>query len=314
MTVTRKYQKRYRFGIGIVLLGLFFIAVSCKPKTSEQITANKEFTTSLGKVYPLSTPSEKLLEQYEDAKTAYEKDPNNADLLIWYGRRTAYLGLYEEAIQIYTEGIEKFPEDARIYRHRGHRYISVRELDKAISDLSKAVQLIRGTPNEIEPDGMPNAQNIPVSTLHGNIWYHLGLAQYLKQEYRWAYKSYLKCRESSSNNDNLVSSTHWLYMIQRRMGNKELADSLLQPITPELDIIENMSYHKLCLFYKGLLSEEELIPKGESSSASDAIAYGLANWYFVEGQYEKALDLMADIVRGENWSSFGYIAAESHVQ
>ena len=97
------------------------------------------------------------------------------------------------------------------------------------------------------------------------------------------------------------------------MGNKELADSLLQPITPELDIIENMSYHKLCLFYKGLLSEEDLVPKGESSSASDAIAYGLANWYFVEGQYEKALDLMADIVQGENWSSFGYIAAESHL-
>ncbi|MCE2614226.1 hypothetical protein LVD13_14725 [Flavobacteriaceae bacterium D16] len=300
-----------KLGFGTLIFGLILILSYCKPKTSEQLTNPKEFTTPLGKVYSLSEPSEKLLQQFEEAKTAYEKEPDNPDLLIWYGRRKAYLGHYQEAIDIYTEGIKKFPEDARIYRHRGHRYISIREFDKAINDLSKASELIEGKPNEIEPDGMPNAQNIPVSTLHGNIWYHLGLAYYLKQDFENAHKAYLKCRESGSKDDNLVSSTHWLYMIQRRLGNKLAADSLLQPITPELKIIENMSYHKLCLFYQGLLSEEELLPKGESSSASDAVAYGLANWYLVEGQDKKGLELMRQIVEGPNWSSFGYIAAES---
>jgi len=300
-----------KLGFGTLIFGLILILSCCKPKTSEKLTNPKEFTTPLEKVYSLSIPSEKLLQQFEEAKTAYEKEPDNPDLLIWYGRRKAYLGHYQEAIDIYTEGIKKFPEDARIYRHRGHRYISIREFDKAINDLSKASELIEGKPNEIEPDGMPNAQNIPVSTLHGNIWYHLGLAYYLKQDFENAYKAYLKCRESGSKDDNLVSSTHWLYMIQRRLGNKSAADSLLQPITRELKIIENMSYHKLCLFYKGLLSEEELLPKGESSSASDAVAYGLANWYLVEGQDEKGLKLMRQIVEGPNWSSFGYIAAES---
>ena len=313
MIAKRKNHHRITRGISMLILGLMLLTVSCKPKTGDLANAKKEFTTPLGRVYALTPPSAKLLDQYEEAKAAYEEEPDNADLLIWYGRRTAYLGWYEEAIEIYSKGIEQFPEDARIYRHRGHRYISIRELDKAISDLNKAAQLIRNTPNEIEPDGMPNAQNIPVSTLHGNIWYHLGLAHYLKEEYQWAYKAFLRCRDSGSNPDNLVSSTHWLYMIQRRMGNKELADSLLEPITPELEIIENMSYHKLCLFYKGLLSEKELSPNGISSSASDAVAYGLANWYFVEGQHENALDQMAEIVRGENWSSFGYIAAESHL-
>jgi hypothetical protein len=158
---------------------------------------------------------------------------------------------------------------------------------------------------------MPNAQNIPVSTLHGNIWYHLGLAYYLKQDFPKAYEAYLNCRESSTNADNLVSSTHWLYMIQRRLGNKALADSLLHPITPELEVIENASYHQLCLFYKGLLSKEELLPKGESSSASDAVLYGLANWYIYEGNEKEGIMQLKDIVRGENWSSFGYIAAET---
>ena len=36
--------------------------------------------------------------------------------------------------------------------------------------------MIAGKEDSIEPDGMPNPQNIPVSSLHTNIWYHLGLA------------------------------------------------------------------------------------------------------------------------------------------
>ena len=64
-----------------------------------------------------------------------------------------------------------------MYRHRGHRYVSIREFDRAIADLEYAATLIEGTEDEIEPDGMPNAMNIPVSSLHSNIWYHLGLAR-----------------------------------------------------------------------------------------------------------------------------------------
>ena len=297
--------------LGMLLISGILCLVSCKNNTAEQSKYKHDFKTPLGIVHTFSEHSEKLLLQFQEAKEAYEKDPNDADLLIWYGRRTAYLGKYQDAIDIYTEGIQNFPEDARIYRHRGHRYISIREFDKAISDLTMASELIAGKPNEIEPDGMPNAQNIPVSTLHGNIWYHLGLAYYLKHDFPKAYEAYLKCRQSGSNDDNLVSSSHWLYMIQRRMGNRTLADSLLIPITPEARIIENTGYHKLCLFYKGLLSEEDLIPKGESSAASDAVAYGLANWYMYEGVEEEGLKRLQEIVKGKTWSSFGYIAAES---
>ncbi len=311
MKKKKNHQQKPLLGIIVLILSSILLFATCKPKTSEAAKSPQEFTTPLGKVYTLATPSDKLLQQFEAARAAYEKEPDNPDLLIWYGRRKAYLGHYQEAIEIYSAGIRKFPEDARIYRHRGHRYISIREFDKAIEDLTIASELIAGTPNEIEPDGMPNAQNIPVSTLHGNIWYHLGLAYYLKHDFPEAYEAYHKCRESGTNEDNLVSSTHWLYMIQRRLGNKVLADSLLLAITPELDVIENMSYHKLCLFYKGLLTEEELLPKEESSSASDAVLYGLANWYVCEGKEKEGIERLGDILAGETWNSFGYIAAES---
>ena len=306
--------KRFR-PLAFLLASLLFC--SCNNSKPSLPVTPEPFITPLGKVYPREKASGKPLQQYLEAKTAYEKDSSDADLLIWYGRRTAYLGYYEEAIALFSKGIQKFPKDARFYRHRGHRQISIREFDKAVADLLKGVELIRGTEDEIEPDGIPNAMNIPVSTLHSNIWYHLGLAYYLKGDFKNAFTAYLKCRETGSNPDNLVSSTHWLYMIQRRLGNPSEADSLLIAITPELEVIENSSYHKLCLFYKGLIAEEALIPEGEPSAASDAVIYGLANWYVMhedEKKVQKGIGLMQELVEGKNWSSFGYIAAEADLR
>lgn len=300
------------------LLVVLFFSVNCKSdKKSESIqdehTTEKSltFTTPLGKEFVISKPSKKLLNQYEKAKKNHEVRPDDVNAIIWHGRRTAYLGRYDDAIAIYTKGINQFPDEPKLYRHRGHRYISIRKFDKAISDFEKAAELIQGRKNEIEPDGMPNAQNIPVSTLHGNIWYHLGLAYYLKHDYKKAYDAYLKCRASGELPDNIVSSTHWLYMIQRRLGNTELATKILEPITSEMNVIENQSYHDLCKLYKGITPIGSLLQTDTGSPSNDAIRYGLANWYFYNNEKEKAKEIMQDLVESSSWSSFGYIAAES---
>lgn len=310
-------QKSLRHPFATVLIAML-VFTSCKdnkqdaPKDKEtSIEKLETFTTPLGKEITIAIPSEKMLTQYEEAKETYNANPDNVEAIIWYGRRTAYLGRYADAIGIYNEGIKKYPEEPRLYRHRGHRYISLRKFDEAISDLEKAAQLIQGTENEIEQDGMPNAQNIPVSTLHGNIWYHLGLAYYLEHNYEKAYDAYVKCRESGILPDNIVSSTHWLYMIQRRLGNEALANEMLKPIEPEMDVIENQSYYELCKLYKGLLPIDSLLQTETGSPSNDAIAYGLANWHFYNGEKEKAEKIMTDLVESTSWSSFGYIAAES---
>lgn len=304
--------------ICMCLSAALVLFINCKSdKKSESVLPENEieksltFTTPLGKEFTISEPSKKLLSQYEEAKKNYEVNPDDIDTIIWYGRRTAYLGRYNDAISIYTEGIEKFTDEPRLYRHRGHRYISIRKFDKAIVDFEKAGELIQGTENEIEPDGMPNAQNIPVSTLHGNIWYHLGLAYYLKHDYKKAYDAYLKCRASGELPDNIVSSTHWLYMIQRRLGNTELGNKMLKPITAEMNVIENQSYHDLCKLYKGIIPIDSLLQTGTGSPSNDAVRYGLANWYFYNNEKEKAKELIKGLVESSSWSSFGYIAAES---
>lgn len=300
----------------ILSLAFFsLILFACKPSGSSKVESDfqrdTEFITPLGKTYPIAAPSGKPLAQYEKAKSTYETNPQDVEALIWYGRRTAYLGQYREAIGIYTLGIEQFPNDARLYRHRGHRYISIREYDKAIADFEEVARLIEGTPNEIEPDGMPNAKNIPVSTLHGNIWYHLGLAYYLTHDYEKAYTAYLRCRESGDLYDNIVSSTHWLYMIQQRLENPSKADSLLAPIHQDSTVIENQSYADLCHLYKGWLPVDSLIQDGPGNPSNDAVRYGVANWYLYHGDTVLAKKMMEELVDSKAFSSFGYLAAES---
>jgi tetratricopeptide (TPR) repeat protein len=239
-------------------LALLF-AVSINAANLPEVPQGAQAISLLGKpLYP-AAPSQKMLDQLAEAKRNYAADPDDADNIIWYGRRTAYTGDFRGAIEIYTEGIEKFPEDDRMYRHRGHRYISIREFDLAIADLEQAAKLIEGKENEMEPDGQPNAQNIPVSSRHGNIWYHLGLAYYLKHDWENALRAYQNGFDSGRNDDNRVSTTHWLYSISRRMGDEERAAKFLEVITPDMNIIENFSYHKLCLLSFGCLWSRKLV-------------------------------------------------------
>ncbi len=247
------------------------------------------------------------------ARAAYETNPSDADAIIWYGRRTAYLGRYREAIDIYTEGLGRHPGDPRFYRHRGHRYVTVRRFDDAIADLEHAAQLIAGTEDEIEPDGLPNALNIPTSTLHSNIWYHLGLAHYLKGDLESALRAYRSGMEVSANPDMLVATSYWLYLTLRRLGREGEAAVVLAPIAADMDVIENHSYHRLLLVYAGELDGEELLEEARAADAIEnaTLGYGIANWHAHNGRTQEAEEILRGILQGPQWAAFGYIAAEA---
>ena len=294
-----------------------FLVCGCKyPTNSASHDSNSETIeaiTLFGDT--LKTPkvvSGKMFDNYKKAKKQFEDLPNSVETIIWYGRRTAYLGHFKNAISIYTEGIKKFPEEARLYRHRGHRYITTRSYDKAIEDFKTAAKLMKDKPNQIEPDGLPNAKNIPISTLKGNIWYHLGLAYYLKGDFENALWAYQQRDDVNTNNDNIVSEGHWLYMILKRMGRDNEAKTEIESITLDLDIIENVNYHKMCLFYKGLLKIEDLKIMGDGSSSDDVFLYGIGNWYlYQKNDTTKAKKYFKRLLESGNPFSFAYLAAES---
>jgi tetratricopeptide (TPR) repeat protein len=268
----------------------------------------------LGEPLRSPDPGQAFLDQLTQARADLDSGPDNADKIIWYGRRMAYTGNYRQAIRIFTEGIAKHPDDARMYRHRGHRYISIRDFDRAIQDLETASRLIEGTANEIEPDGLPNALNIPVSSLHGNIWYHLGLAYYLKQDWDNAFRAFQAGFDTGRNDDNIVSMTHWRYMILRRSGKPAEAAAVLDDIRADMNVIENTVYHRLCLFYKGEISIDEFTTDGSDTATDSAAAYGIANWYFYNADFEEAERRLREHLKSDSWAAFGYIAAEADIR
>ncbi|NQZ44894.1 MAG: tetratricopeptide repeat protein [Flavobacteriaceae bacterium] len=306
-------MKRFWIGMACLMAGCM---QQGKPKVvfdSVSETRQIEAITLLGDTLftERALPS-KALDKYEAAKLDYESAPESVENLIWYGRRCAYLKHFNKAIGIYTEGISKFPDDARLYRHRGHRYLSTRQYDKAVSDFEKAALLMEGKSDQVEPDGLPNAQNIPISSLKGNIWYHLGLAHYLQGNYDKALSVFSKRSETNQFDDNLVSGGHWMYMILKRMGRSEDAAEILAPIHEDLDIIENTNYHTICLFYKEVIGMDQITIRGDGSSSDDVFLYGLGNWQLYEQKDTVAAKTYFKRLLNEgNPYSFAYLVAES---
>ena len=267
-------------------------------------------------LYPPAPSPEVAARRADDiaaARADYDADPDDADAIIWLGRRIGYTGRYRDAIEVFSEGVAKHPADARMYRHRGHRWISVREFDRAIEDLSHAAGLITGQPDEVEPDGQPNERGVPTSTLQSNIHYHLALAHYLKGDFGTALQSYEDYFAVTANPDQLVAISHWWYMALRRLGRDEEAAAVLEPVTAELDVIENTSYHRLLLMYRGEIAADELWDPESEDPAGVAIAYGVANWHFYNGRAEQGEEMFRRILEGSGWAGFGYIAAEAEI-
>lgn len=298
---------------------LSIILISCQ--NSDQSASPVVVVTGLdGTVYYMPAFTHEQREVLEKnlvaAKADFERDPSE-EHYIWLGRRTAYKMELGESIGIFSEGLERYPGSYKLLRHRGHRYISTRQYRKAIDDLTRAAELIQGRPIETEPDGIPNKLNIPLSSTQFNIWYHLGLAHYLLGDYDSAQVAYEACLEFSDNDDLYTATADWLYMTLIKLGKGSEAAALLENIREDMDIVENESYHKRLLLYKGLLSPEDLgVSDTGSEDVSLAIAtqgYGLGNWNLMNGDTAKAIEIFNKVKLSPSFTSFGFLAAEAEL-
>ena len=287
----------------ILAFASFTFSQTCR-QLAKEVKPNLSAETK--KAYDL-----KLTEAFEQ----FTKNAGNADSTIWLGRRTAYLGNYKDAIRIFSEGLSRYPTDARFFRHRGHRYITIRCFDEAIKDLDRAASLVKGKPDQIEPDGLPNARNIPTSTLQTNIYYHLGLAHYLKGEFDAADTAFRKVFDLAKNADMQVAAANWVFMSEMRLGKTSDAKQFIAQIKDGLDVIENVDYYTLVKLYQGKLKPDEIANKiGSNSLSNSTLGYGLGNWHLYNGRRDEAIKFFKQIVAGDQWASFGYIAAEADLK
>ena len=311
--------------LGIVLLLICLGWASCTPTTEKEtppLMVDSPIPEAISlageELFPPKETAAGLAKKdslLQIAQGNFKADSTQLDNIIWLGRRLAYLSRYRDAIAVFTTGLRVHPDSPELYRHRGHRYLSTRKFDLAIADFEKAAELVEGRAIEIEPDGLPNKLNIPLSTLQFNIWYHWALAYYLKADFEKAAELYEVCQKYSTNTDLLTATSDWQYMTYRRLGKLAEAEAVLEVITPELEIIENASYFNRLLMYKGMKKPEDLLDLNNTDP--DQLlnivtqGYGVGNWYLYHGDTEKAKQVFDRILATTYWSAFGYIAAEA---
>ena len=80
-----------------------------------------------------------------------------------------------------------------------------------------------------------------------------------------------------------------------------------------MDLIDNGMYLNLLLVFKGDMPVEELEKEMRSSGELGLVTlgYGIAAWYLINDDKEKAASLLKEIVSIKGWAGFGYIAAEA---
>jgi tetratricopeptide (TPR) repeat protein len=305
-----QYMKKY--------ICIFLALISCSTSNTEKKGRTPVLTGLDGKEYfepeRSAAVQARLDSNLNVARKNFEADPSEENY-IWLGRREAYLYRYRDAIETFTRGLERYPDSYKLFRHRGHRYISMRKFDKAIADLQMAASLMPRQPLEIEPDGQPNKLNQPLSNTQFNVWYHLGLAHYLKGDFENAEKAYVQCLDVSDNDDLITATADWLYMTYRRLGKKEEAAKVLELIKENMSIVENDSYYLRLQMYKGMIPPDDLLKVSSTNEDVDlALAtqgYGVGNWYLCEGDTTRAVEIFKQVTSGKHFAAFGFIAAEA---
>jgi hypothetical protein len=79
-----------------------------------------------------------------------------------------------------------------------------------------------------------------------------------------------------------------------------------------MDILENGSYHRRLLMYKGLDKPEALLDTAKADDTTIATqGYGVGNYYVVTGDVKRAREVFDKVTSGGGWNAFGFIAAEA---
>ncbi|MEX0648775.1 MAG: tetratricopeptide repeat protein [Balneolaceae bacterium] len=310
-------MKRVNKVVEISAIALLFLAGCEESADLPPVPENVQAFSLLGDKLYVPEPDPETESTYNQnlqaALDEYQDNPDDPDALIWLGRRTAYLGEYREAVEIFTDGIRKHPDDPRMYRHRGHRYITLRMFEEAILDFETAAVIMRDMEDQAEPDGLPNELNQPTSTLKSNVWYHLGLAQYLQEDYDGAVEAYENTLDLDLTDDMRIATIYWYYMALRRAGLDDPAGDVIEDISPDIELIENDAYLNLILVFNGVFSADRLMESSGDALTNSTLGYGIGNWHYMNGREDRAFEIWQQVYDSGNWPAFGFIASEVEI-
>ena len=224
-----------------------------------------------------------------------------------------YIGAnrFRDAVDLYSRGLVEHPESFKLRRHRGHRYINLRELDSAIVDLDEAVELIGSEHTDVLEY---NQNGEPTATYEHWTWYHIGLYHYLNEDWTQAAAAYQKCVDTATSNSVLVGATDWLYNAYRKGGMDDEAAAVIGAIPADLDTNREHPYFKRVMVYKGELAPADVIdlgkPVDEWTGFDITAGYGIANWYAFNGDATTSETIHRKILETPYWNAWAYVVTD----
>ena len=226
------------------------------------------------------------------AEHALAADPKNVDLIIQLGVAQSGARQFREAIETFTRGLTIAPTNAMLYRWRGHRYLSVREFDRAMADLTRGAALD--------------------STIYG-IWYHLGIVRFVRGDYAGAADAFKKAQPKAPDAGELAGSTDWLWMSLMRAGRVDEAKAMLARRPDSLATTN--AYARRLKLYRGEIAPNEVFTPADTADVQMAtLSYGLGNWYLVRGDTAEAKRWFERSVQSAGWPGFGFIVSEAELR
>lgn len=269
----------------VVTVGTFLVGCHHSPAAAPAPAGTAvEYRSPAGVAYR----SERDTGAIARAESVLAADPRNIDRIIQLGVAQSGVREYREAIQTFSRGLAIAPENALLYRWRGHRYLSVREFDRALDDLTRGSRLD--------------------STNYG-IWYHLGIVRFARADFAGAADAFARAQPIAPDSGERAGATDWLWMSLSRAGRGAEARAMLDR-RPDMPPAGNAYTQRLRLYRGETGADSVFTPADTTDIARATLSYGVGNWYLVRGDTTRARLWFERSISSGGWPAFGFIMSE----
>ena len=268
----------------LVVTAAMLVAITTSPSYGQSV----QYRSPAGVEYRAQTDTGPIAR----AQAALTAEPQSVERIIQLGIAQSGARQFREEIATFTRGLAIAPNDPMLYRWRGHRYLSVRELDRAMADLTLGYRLD--------------------STNYG-ILYHLGIVRFIRGDFAGAADAFKRAQPRAPDAGELAGSTDWLWMSLMRAGRKAEAEAMLARRPDSLPV--NNAYTRRLKLYRGEIGPDSVFTAADTADVQVAtLSYGLGNWYLVRGDTTRARQYFDRAVRSGGWPGFGFIVAEAELR
>lgn len=289
---------RRRAAFAVLLLVSAACATQRREATSASTSASSMREASAGPTLQYRSPAGVAYYAMVDtgpvarAESALAADPRNVDRIIQLGVAQSGARQFREAIGTFSRGLEIAPDNPMLLRWRGHRYLSVREFDRAMSDLTRGFALD--------------------STNYG-ILYHLGVLRFARADFAGAADAFARAQRRAPDAGELAGATDWLWMALSRAGRGSEARAMLDRRPDSLPV--SNAYARRLQLYRGEIGPDAVITAADTADVQVAtLSFGIGNWHLVRGDTATARRWFERAIASGGWAGFGFIVAEQELR